>query len=173
MRVVEVSSKQYFSKLSIVHIALISGQIIFAVVAYFLVSSGAMQTDPSLVKTFNIVVPVMIGASVLASIVLFKTLVEQAKTQADIKNKMKAYRSALILRFALLEAPAIVALVGYVLTGQILYLGAAAIMIAISLVQRPSAATAIKDLGLDYSEAQLVEDPEAIIGEYTLSRSNK
>jgi hypothetical protein len=84
---------------------------------------------------------------------LFKQLLGKIKNDASFEKKLEAYRSAMIIRYALLEGPSIFSTVAYLLSGNIIFLAFSGVMILAFLMNMPSRNKAAQDLNLSSIEA--------------------
>lgn len=160
------TSAQYFRTIRILQLALVAGQVVFAGISLLLTKDGPLATDAGLMPIFNMIVPALTIAGIAGSMVLFRTKVNQARSEPELTAKMAGYRAALILKYAMLEGPSLVAIIAYLLTGQLLYLAAPVIMIILTLVPRSDKDTAIKDLELDYNEQAKLDTPGDLVAGY-------
>lgn len=102
-------------------------------------------------------------ASVSASFVVFGKKVAAAKQQTGLKAMLENYRLAVIFRFALMEGPALFAVIVYFLTGQFTILPLVGLILAIMVFVVPTKQRAIADLELSSQQAAIVNDDEAVI----------
>jgi hypothetical protein len=124
---------------------------IFMAVAFFTVNNNPPQSQSD--DLFNIMVPVAIGFGLFMSGILFKQLIGKIKNDASFEKKLEAYRSAMIMRYALLEGPSIFSTVVYLLTGNMIFLAFSGVMILAFLMNMPSRDKATQDLNLSSIEA--------------------
>ncbi|MEL6191947.1 MAG: hypothetical protein AAFR66_07850 [Bacteroidota bacterium] len=158
------TSKEYLNYLQLIHGAMLIGQVLFAGVAIFLTSEGGLgQSEGDLNDIFKLLAPVLVLGGIAGSIFLPKTLLASAKESSDLRGKLQTYRSTSIIKFAVLEAPSLVSLVAFLLTGNYFFLGLAAIIVAVFFMNRPTTSTIINELELNQDEARLVENEAAII----------
>ncbi|HEY9113414.1 MAG TPA: hypothetical protein VIN10_01860 [Bacteroidales bacterium] len=161
----QMTSKAYFKALTIMYFALIAGLVFFGIVALFLVQSGQISdTGDELRNIFLFVAPLFLVGGVFGSTIMFKKGLVEAKNKTELLEKLNFYRSALIVRYALLEGPAFFTTVVYLITGDLLFLGMTALIIVIFLIINPSPEKAINDLELSYEEKQVLNDEEGILG---------
>jgi len=159
-----LTSKEYFRTLQIIHLALIAGLLFFGLLAVFLINSGEFIVElKELKKTFFILVPVFVIGGYLGGRILFKKSMETAGKKESLPEKMADYRSALIVKYALLEGPSMLAIIAYLLTGDLSFIIIAAFIIAIFLTLRPNAGRAISDLNLNNYEIENIQDPNFTI----------
>jgi hypothetical protein len=159
------TSKEYFTVLTILHGALLMAQVLFAALAYYLVSSGQFATSPELTSILPIVALALVFAGSFASSFIMKGQLKSIKLKPVLKDKMKDYRAALIIKWALMEAPSLFCTAGYLLTGNHFFLWLAALEIVIFFFARPTMAAAGVDLELSQPEKLLIENPDSIIAE--------
>jgi len=161
----QMTSKAYFKTLTIVYFALLAGQVLFAILSLVLVQTGKLGDDGGEFGEILIyTVSVFLIGGIIASTVMFKKSLSEAKNKNTLLEKMNFYRSALIVRYAPLEGVTMFAIVAYILTGNLLFMGMAAMIIVIFLIIKPSPEKAINDLELSYEEKQVLSDEEGILG---------
>lgn len=141
--------------LSVVHMVMVIGQVIFLAVAFFLVSKGnfgiIVQNNPRL----QIIVPVVAGGIYIFSFLFFRNRLQFIRGLTGTDAKINAYRSALILKFALTEMLIIFSGIIYLFTSAKTYLIIAAILVcAFLIVDRPSKERAMNDLELSFNERE-------------------
>jgi hypothetical protein len=159
------TSKEYFTQLTLVYAPLVLMQVAFGGVMYYLVSTGQFTTDPTMTDTFKLVALLVVSLGVLASAFVSKAQFKAIKQKTALPEKMKAYRTALIIKWALLETPGMFCIVCFLLTGSSVILGLAGPTLIMLIIYRPTASGACMDLELSPAEKTLVEDPHAVIAE--------
>ena len=121
----------------IIHFALFSGQLAFAIIALLIERSVAppegLSADVLLVVTLVIAVGAIATGHFVSS-----ALLTQARELPEMSERQAAGLRAFIIRMALLEAAGIVAVVSYLLSGEILFLGILAVMLVIFQFRKPS-----------------------------------
>lgn len=133
--------------------AMLIGQLFFVAISVYLVTSGGMKTDGLyLTKPLLYIVPIMVLTSVLVSFYIFKQRLNSLKDQTDLAAKFVDYRSALIIRWALIEGPSFFAIVSYLLTGSYILLGIAIVLIIVFILIIPNRATAETDLEISWQD---------------------
>lgn len=91
------TSKDYFYSLNIIHLGLTLGQVLFAIVVYFLLSSGQQSPGAEeMNETFQMIVPFLIIGGVAGGMLLARNRLESIREKKDLKEKMIDYRSWLI-----------------------------------------------------------------------------
>ena len=154
----EQSTTNYLSFLSIIHLALLGGQISFGVTAFVLDFTGFL--DMSFIEQESmlmVAVTVLVFSSLLGSSFLFKTKLNGIRQKESLQAKLAAYRSLLIIKFALLEIPSFFALVCFILTGEVLFIGLAGLVVIAFVFNRPTRFTITKDLELSKKEQEVLD----------------
>jgi hypothetical protein len=159
------TSKAYFTQLTIIYAPLVLVQVVFGGICYYLVSSGQFTTSPDMTDTFKLVALLVVALSVLASAFVSKAQFKAIKQKTSLPEKMKAYSPALLIKWALLEAPGMFCIVCFLLTGSFVILGLAGPSLIMLIIYRPTPAGACMDLELSATEKALVENPNGIIAE--------
>ncbi|MCF8297420.1 MAG: hypothetical protein K9J13_07765 [Saprospiraceae bacterium] len=155
MKTNEQKTIPYFKSLKIIHIALVIGISFFGIFAFIIHYNKLMEVDsPELSSMFGFIVPIFFVGGIAASFILFKRKINSIKFKPKFSDKMFEYRSALILRYALLEGPAFFSLVIYLLLGEWIFLVYAAIIIIIFLTIKPTFEKAVIDLELSPEEQE-------------------
>ncbi len=161
---------EYFRTLNILFFGLIAGQIFFAAIIVFLKLTGVENSQGVEFRQILLfVVPMFIIGGIYASMQIFKSKLNLAKGKTDLTDKLNHYRSACIIRWALLEAPGFLSLVVSFITGDLLFLGMTAIIIAYFISIRPGVEKAIIELELDYEDKMKLSDPDAVITEINMN----
>ena len=165
-----ITSKEYFRTLKIIYLALIAGQVIFSLTVVFLIYTGEFNEDfPEMEKIFFILVPVLVIGGYLGGRMFFKKRLETAILKPGLPEKLADYQSALIIRYALLEGPSMLAFIAYLLTADIFFIVIAGFIIIIFITLRPTVDRMISDLELSYDDAQKVQNPDTLISEMKVS----
>jgi hypothetical protein len=143
-----------FKTITVLFMAFLIGQVMFAAIAYFLVSAGSIgDALPQLVDIFTILVPVLIVGGWLVGKFMYDKKMQAAQVSMAATEKLEIYRAAFIMRCALLEAPVLFAIIAYLLAGKDLLLLFAVGGIVLFSLQRPTKVKVARELQL--SEAEL------------------
>ncbi|MDG1175986.1 MAG: hypothetical protein P8N07_09350 [Flavobacteriales bacterium] len=138
--------KQYLRSMQLVHIALLVGMIVFAGVTYYMNPSTEVNFSES--GAFLFVVPIVILLGILIGNFIFKKLINRTFKQNSLKTKLDNYLSALIIKFAFIEGPSLLALVAYLLSGNLVYLLFAVALMIYFFTLKPSKQSIINTLNL-------------------------
>jgi hypothetical protein len=159
------TTKEFFKLASFIHLALIAVVVLFGMVVYFFIADFQRpDTRSELARLLVYLVPGLVIAGIVASNIIFRVRLNALKEIGDLKTKMYGYRESLIIRYALLEGPAMFALAAIFMTNNANYMVYAGLMVVLMTLKRPTRKSAIADLESDQQETALLEDPDSIIG---------
>lgn len=162
--------KQYFFILRILHLSMMGAVVIFGLVTHFV-----LIPVPDFKPNENGALFVNISAAYLAIAVavsywLFGLRVQAAKQQTSLSDKLNTYRSATIIRFALIEGAVLLVVVFYLLTANVVLLGIAGIGLVVLALYHPNPAKLKMDLDLSPSEIARLEDDTDMVVQLPLVR---
>ena len=147
-------SNKFLKTITILYLALLMGQLMFAVVAFSINGSTAVVIDTN--DTIIFIEVIMVTGCFIASNILFKKQLADAAQQSDVKSKLMRYQTALIIRCALLEGASLFSIVNYMTGGNLLYLIISGLIILYFLSFRPTKERIKEDLQLSYDEVELL-----------------
>ncbi|MFM7021557.1 MAG: hypothetical protein ACKOXB_01160 [Flavobacteriales bacterium] len=145
----QIISKEYLRTLMIIHGALTVGQLLFAGVT--VIANNGKEMDPAQEQLSNmllIMAVLLVSGGIALGSFLFKRRLKQIKDSNNLVDKLNEYSTALIIRFALMEAASLFCIVGYLLTSNYIFLCLAAIIVVMFLVLRPTKASVLRDMEL-------------------------
>jgi len=87
----------------------------------------------------------------------------QCRAKQHLNAKLTEYRSALILKFAVMDVTTLILILSYLLTGELIILIAAGLLIIIFTTYIPTKAKLINDLALSFTDRQILNDPDSEI----------
>jgi hypothetical protein len=158
------NSNEYFRITFFIYYTLISAQVLFA--AVILIITSGRETDFKFEEYaiyFIIGVSLFIVWGIFGGKYLFSTKLNLAKKEKSLFDKLSSYRTALIIKYAVLEGPAIFSIISYLLTGNILFIILAGLIIIFFLFMKPTKDKLIIELELNSSEKEIIDDPAGII----------
>ena len=142
--------------LTLLHFSLFIGQLMFAGIAGYLVYSKSFNPVFNSEDVIVIVLSAVIGLSValiIAAFTMFKNKVEKIRINADaVPEKLTAYRATSIIRWAMLEAPTILTIICFLLTGKYSLLIIAAVLLLIFFYTKPTTFKVAQDLSIREEE---------------------
>lgn len=134
---------------TIIHLGLLMGQIVFAATT-LLISKNQAHTQNT--DVFIYIAPALAITGFFTGHFLFRKLLGNIKGDSPLKAKLADYQSATIIRLASLEGPSLFAIVCFMLTGNMVFLGISAAIILYFIYLRPTRQKIEDDLALDYNE---------------------
>ncbi|CAN5196622.1 hypothetical protein BH11BAC6_BH11BAC6_14540 [soil metagenome] len=151
----EQQQSNYIKSLNILFNALVTGQALFALVAYALVATGNFKsTMPGVENIFVYVVAALLIGGRFGGTMLYKTRLQQAIAAPTITEKLNLYRAAFLIRCALLEGPVLFAIITYLLTNATQLIILAAFGILLFLTLKPVKEKIAKELEISVKEIE-------------------
>lgn len=138
-----------FRSLAILHLAMLMGQLLFAAVVCILVFSGNLA--PVIDDSQNI--QILVGAIALAAIggsqAIFNSRLSAARDKSTNDEKLSTFKTAFVLRNAVLELGALAPLVLFMLTGTMAYFYIAVALIIWFAFQFPVRSKILSAINID------------------------
>lgn len=132
-----MDSKQFFSTLNIIFLALLSGQLIYFAIALFLIQSGNMQGIEGVETVFMFITPVVVFFSIFTSKMIYSKLVNAFDKSRPIEEKLNSYRASNIVKLAIIEGANIFTISIMIITADYLYAAFFALLIAFFWLNKP------------------------------------
>ncbi|WP_207421893.1 hypothetical protein [Desertivirga brevis] len=155
----QLTSKQYFRQLTIIHSALIIGQLLFLAVSLKVVSDGEVEGNDDV---FKLIAPSLLAGGAIIGFFLRRSILAKAQKK-ELRDKLGDFRTATIVQCALLEGPSLFSIVCFLLTGNLLFLALVVISLALQFFARPTREKVMTDFVLSDGEISLLYDPEAMV----------
>jgi len=146
----KISLSTQFFQLRLIWIALIAGQVLFLLAIVF-IAQPPVADLPALPLEW--IVPFLSLSTSLISEWVYRKLVGQAVEKPQLADRLASYRTALLIRGALLEFGGLFAMVMFLITQTTWVLAFAALPIAFMVAKVPSLANVESELSLSQSEA--------------------
>lgn len=146
---------QYIKTLQILHLAITAGVFIFTALGAGVVFSGSFIVEPKLDKTTALTLGCAgFALPLLVSRFIFNKKLAGLHTK-PLQEKIKEYRTLCMVRYALLDAAAVIAIVLLFLNGypELLFFPALVVLYMMSLY--PSRKQIVDDLQPDYQEMEV------------------
>lgn len=147
----QLTAKKYLSTISIIHIALLAGIVLFGIVAITVTHNGKLDmhntNDP-----FIYIVPIAAIGSFVLSNFIFKQQLAIAVNKDTLNGKLTTYQTALIMRFAPLDGAALLGIVIYLNSGNLLFLIISGLVALYFITIRPTKEKIENDLNFSYQE---------------------
>ncbi len=138
--------RSFLKTLTIIHLAMVAGPLLAATIFFM---NTELQTNGTQSDIFVYIFPIIALAGVFGSKFLFNLFVKNLKNHETLQAKLTGYQTASLIKYGLLEGPALLNIVWFSVTGNLLYLSIGCALILFLFVQRPSADKVENDLVLD------------------------
>jgi len=158
----EISSRTFFSTLALIHAGMMIGPVLLLSIAFYINASGGYMKNLE-IDMLNWIISLLAMGGIASSRLIFRIKISKAKSIENFKSRLLAYQKALFIRWALLEGPALVAVIGYLISGEVLFFYIAVMLIVVHLFSRVTRKKLVADLQLSSIERLLIEDPKAMI----------
>jgi divalent metal cation (Fe/Co/Zn/Cd) transporter len=147
-------SKAIHKRIGVLFTALISGLIIFSIVAFGInYTQGKLIDDKDAENLLLIIVSLMTVACYATAGRQYKRKLQTPLEQTlTVPKKLDYYQNALIIYLALCEVAGISGIIGFILTGNYLFLIIVALMIIAMIAKTPSKKKIVHDLRLNWNE---------------------
>ncbi|WP_439152675.1 hypothetical protein [Winogradskyella sp.] len=139
--------KQIIKTLTILHYAYCLAVIVFGTTALFITDNASINfsnTD----ETFFYLIPIFAIGGVLSSNYIFRNSLKSIQQKSTLIEKLTHYQSVRIIRIALIEAPALLGIVIFMITSNQFYLIISAVLLAYMVLLRPTLPVIKTDLQL-------------------------
>lgn len=135
--------------LSFTHAAMLAFQMLFAITSFAQSNRmyfGVMNMDDQ----FVFIVPVLALGGFFGGYLVFKKQKYALREKDTLQEKLSGYQSALITRFAMTQAPSLLSIIAYILSGNVFFLFITAVMSAYFIFLRPTREKIENDLHFDF-----------------------
>lgn len=143
----ELTPNKFLKTISILHLMLLMGLLVFAGFLLF-EFDGALMPTFDMNDTLLLIYPVVAIAVIIGSQALFKNVLASKENDTDLKVKLANYQTASIIKYAIIEGPAFFGFVMTTATGNTTYAAIAGVLIVYFLLQKPSLNKIESDLKL-------------------------
>ncbi len=147
--------KNYFKTLSIIHLSLVLGLAVFT--GFVLFQNKGFKANTNEDNVFLYIVPIAALIGYFGSQLVVKKLMGTIKRTATLQQKLSTFQSSQIIKFACIEAPAILGLFAYYSSGNALPLVISICLLAYLVVQRPNKERLLRFTPLTPDERRLIE----------------
>ncbi len=147
------TAKGFLKTFSIIHLALLAGPVLFMVVSYAQHTNNTFSLELG-ENMFAYLLPGLTVASVFVGNMLFKKNMKELNTTETLQSKLAIYQTSSIIRYALLEGTALLAIVTFSNENNLYYLIFAVIPLGYLLLLRPTKDKITTDLNLTAQEVR-------------------
>lgn len=148
-----------FKALRVLHLAIAAGLMLFIAIMILLFQTGQLKAiDPSLERTLQVVAVVLSVSLLLVGFNLFKRKMLEARNSPEPGGtRMNLYRTACITWWAMIEGPGILAVVGFMITGNYAFIALAGFHMLLLFLFMPRKENIIVLLNLNSKEVEQLE----------------
>lgn len=161
----QLTSKEYFSQLTLIYFAQAGIMLIFAGVVFALVYLGKVSTttDESFTRTLTYILLVIVVAGFAGAHFLYQFMLAKIDRSLSLPKKTQKYVGVLLTRSACLEFPGLAASVVFFLTGNFYLLLIPLFTGIVFFLLRPTQSSVIEDLNLSEKEKGQLNNPKTIV----------
>lgn len=137
MQTPSLTPKKFMTTISLIHLALMSGALFFGLIMYTSITDWDFTT-PHPEDVFLFIVPLAALGGIYLGHLLFQKQVRLAATQTTLRGKITGYQTAFLIRMALAEGPAFLAIIAATNTNNLLYLCIGGVLVVYMLLLKPN-----------------------------------
>jgi hypothetical protein len=143
--------------LQILHTAMLAGMVLFGVVSAVVHFSARLATNDTLNKVLQVSVLAISFALIKTGFSIFDRKIQAIPATASANEKMVAYRTASIIKWALIEGPVLFAVICFMITRNYAFIALAFALIILFAFQAPSKLKAMLQLQISEQEFDTLE----------------
>lgn len=136
---IEREFKRTIASLRLIFFVLLSAQLLFAAAVLFMSHKFSGSVEIGYTWITDILLPLIILAETVIASRLASNRMTNLHRESHILTRLQLYKSTCLLKWAMLEGATLLSLIGLLLTNTLLYLGMSILLLAIFLINRPSA----------------------------------
>lgn len=110
--------KKEFLSIRILHAALVMGSTLFFAVVYFVLGTEGINATPGEHQMYNFLIPFLLVGSIVLARMLDRKRLSEFQNSRSLMEKMVDYRTRVIIRSALIEGAALMAVLALLETGS-------------------------------------------------------
>ena len=135
----ESQFSQAFTSLRIIFIALLVAQLTFAGIVFYLTRSAALGPAIQDSPLLDYVLPLLIVVQVTVAVLFASRRMDALRSEPDLATRIGLYKTAFLLKCAMLEGASFLALIGFLLSQSLLFVGMFIIVLLTFLLNKPNA----------------------------------
>jgi len=133
----ESTPKGFLKTISIIHLGLFAGPLIFGIFTFSTIKETKIDYSDTN-DIFLFLVPLFAISGILVGNILFKEQIDKLINKDSLMEKLSGFQTASIIKYALLEGPALIGIVAFNNNGNLLYLIISGILILYLIILRPT-----------------------------------
>ena len=143
-----ITPKLFLRTITIIHLALVAGVIMFAIVTFSITLNQKLDLSYSGDPMFFIV-PIMAIAGILVGNYLYGNNIKALASKNTLQEKLAGFQTASIIKYALLEGSALLGIVAFLNEGNLYFLIISILLLLWLIMQRPTRDKIERDLMLE------------------------
>ncbi|MEH6764949.1 MAG: hypothetical protein V7655_10655 [Aequorivita antarctica] len=143
-----ITPKSFLNTFTLIHLVLVAGVSIFGLMTYMQTQNQILSFSYSGDIMF-FVVPLMALAGILAGNYLYGNIINGLVSKNTLKEKLSGFQTASVVRYALLEGPALLGIVAFMSDGNQYFLIISLLLLGWLIFQRPTRDKVERDLMLE------------------------
>ncbi|PLX09672.1 MAG: hypothetical protein C0596_01235 [Marinilabiliales bacterium] len=162
----KLTAKEYLRTIKIIHIAIVVGAIMMAMVMLTMHYSGDVVNVDGVSNIQFLIIDIVIVISLFfAGNFLFNKSMQKIHLLTELKAKTSAYITAFIIRIALLEGGVISSFILFVITGDLIIIGLGTLVLIYMIILFPSLDRICREMKLNPSEIMTLKNSNEIVAE--------
>lgn len=153
--------QRFFKQLNVLFLVFLTGLVVVIVGVLAGSNLGRNPSNPETEDLMLWAVPALALAQLLLSQFVYKSRIKRVKSTEKLYEKMAGFKNGMLLRFIVLNSASLLSAIGFLMTGQWLFLGVSLIVAGVMFFYRPTVKRFIEDLELDAVETKVVQDHTA------------
>lgn len=153
----EIMRLTYFKRIKLIYWGAFSFMIMYTAFLYYVdqykLENGEYK---SFLEAFYIIVPSLTIACLMVSYIFFNDKLRMLSNDCTLREKLQVYQNAMMIKLSCLEVPLLVAMIAFMLTADILFLGISLFIIVAMWFNKPTRNEIASDLKLDEEETDLM-----------------
>ncbi|MCL6268079.1 hypothetical protein [Flagellimonas myxillae] len=137
----------FIKTLTIIHLGLMAGPTIFGFIAYSQAENSVLDYSNT-EDVFIFVVPIFALTGIFVGNLIFKQTMNAASTIEGLRAKLTRFQTASLVKYALVEGPALLGFVAFYISENLTYLYIGAVLILYLYLLRPTKDKIERGLGL-------------------------
>jgi DMSO reductase anchor subunit len=149
---IQSNPKENFKINFIIYFALLTGIMMFALLAYFFSRGQEVGPNESLLNIFTYIVPTFAVFEIFLSRFMYNKFIMQIQSNASLVEKIGKYRTAKIISWALLEGAALFSVVAFVITRSFFFYIVLFVILIAFILSKPSFDEFLNDFKIEGNE---------------------
>ena len=145
---------EHFKVTYIIFLALLTGMILVFIISLWIVQSDEFLPRTDMDNVLQILIPLSGLTMMFISRYIYRKQIAKVDRNIDLISKLNFYRTLKIISFALIEGTGFLALIGFMITANYLYVFVFVFLIGFLFMIRPSREGFVSDFQISPDEAE-------------------